>query len=49
MPDLDHTFDKYTEKYQADQLDRIRDYARDVELPDRISLEIGSNRGRFLV
>lgn len=48
MPDLDYRFDKYTEEYQADELDEIRSFARDNDLPDGVGLEIGTNRGRFL-
>jgi tRNA (guanine-N7-)-methyltransferase len=48
VPDLDYRFDKYTEEYQADELARVREFARSHPLADRICLEIGTNRGRFL-
>lgn len=48
MPDLDYRFDKYTEEYQADELERIRTFAAEASLPDAVSLEVGTNRGRFL-
>lgn len=48
MPDLDYRFDKYTEKYQADELERIREFARSESLPERVTLEVGTNRGRLL-
>ncbi len=48
MPNPDYRFDKYTEEYQADELARVRAFARKVELPEQVSLEIGTNRGRFL-
>ena len=48
MPDLDYRFDKYTEEYQADELDLIRTFAREESLPGGLGLEIGTNRGRFL-
>jgi tRNA (guanine-N7-)-methyltransferase len=48
MANLDFTFDEITEKYYDRQLDEIRAYAREVTLPPRVSLEIGSNKGAFL-
>jgi tRNA (guanine-N7-)-methyltransferase len=48
MPNLDYRFDKYTEEYDSDELERIREFARTVELPDRVSIEVGANRGKFL-
>lgn len=48
MANPDYRFDKYTEEYQADELERVREFAREVALPDLVSLEIGTNRGRFL-
>lgn len=48
MPDLDYRFDPITEEHVARQLTEIRDFARDVALPDQLTLEIGSNRGRFI-
>lgn len=49
MPDLDHRFDDITEHYSSRMLAEIRRFARDVELPARVMLEIGTNRGRFLL
>jgi tRNA (guanine-N7-)-methyltransferase len=48
MPNLDYRFDKYTEQYDSDELERVREFARTVELPARVSLEVGTNRGKFL-
>lgn len=48
MADLDLRFDEYTEQYDSKMLERIRTYAREHPLPDRVSVEVGSNRGRFL-
>jgi tRNA (guanine-N7-)-methyltransferase len=48
VPDLDYRFDDITEKYASRQLAEIRDFARQHVLPDRLTLEIGSNRGRFI-
>lgn len=48
VTNLDYRFDEYTEKYQAPELARIREFAREKSLPDQVSLEIGTNRGRFL-
>lgn len=47
-PNPDYRFDKYTEEYQSRELERVREYARTCELPEKVSLEIGTNRGRFL-
>ncbi len=47
MPNPDYRFDKYTEEYQAAELERVRAYARQAHLPAQVSMEIGSNRGRF--
>ncbi len=48
MPNLDYRFDKYTEEYQSDELEHVREFAREHPLPERVSMEIGTNRGRFL-
>lgn len=48
MPNLDYRFDKYTEEYQSDELARVREFAGEVQLPEQVSIEIGSNRGRFI-
>lgn len=48
MPNLDYRFDKYTEEYDSDELERIREFARTVDLPERVSIEVGTNRGKFL-
>ncbi|MFW5968528.1 MAG: tRNA (guanosine(46)-N7)-methyltransferase TrmB [Persicimonas sp.] len=48
MPDLDYRFDKYTEEYQSEELERIRLFARESPPSGPVSLEIGTNRGRFL-
>lgn len=48
MANLDHRFDDYIEKFQAAELARIREFGAKTVLPAMISLEIGTNRGRFL-
>lgn len=48
MANLEYRFDKYTEEYQSQELDRIREFGRQNPLPPEVSLEIGTNRGRFL-
>ncbi|AWV89372.1 tRNA (guanosine(46)-N7)-methyltransferase TrmB [Bradymonas sediminis] len=48
MANLDFRFDDITEKFQAEELERIRAFGRSKTLPDLVSLEIGTNRGRFL-
>ena len=45
---IDHTFDEITEKYSKRQLDDVRAFAREEKLVGPVSLEIGTNRGRFL-
>lgn len=49
MPDLDLRFDDITEQYSRRELEEARRFARDEPLPDAVMLEIGSNRGRFLL
>lgn len=49
MPDLEYRFDDTTEEYCARQLVEVREFARTVSLPGDLALEIGSNRGRFLL
>lgn len=49
MPHPQHRFDDYTEEYAARQLAEARQFAREVPLPDHLMVEIGSNRGRFLL
>ncbi len=49
MPDLGYRFDDITEEYSSRMLDEIRRFARETPLPDRLMLEIGTNRGRFLL
>lgn len=44
----DVTFSEAIETYQRAKLDAIREWAKDVELPSPVQVEIGSNRGRFL-
>ena len=48
MADLDLRFDEYTEKYSSKMLGEIREFAQNIELPEAVSVEVGSNRGRFL-
>jgi tRNA (guanine-N7-)-methyltransferase len=48
VANLDYRFDDHIETYQAPELERIRSFARSKTLPDQVSLEIGTNRGRFL-
>ena len=45
---IDHTFDEYTEQYSKRQLDDTRNFAKSGRLAGLASLEIGTNRGRFL-
>ena len=49
MPNLDLRFDDYTEQYAARQLAEAREFAQTTPLPDDLMVEIGSNRGRFLL
>lgn len=49
MVDLDFRFDEVTEKYSGRTLERVREFARETELDGPMALEIGSNRGRFLL
>ena len=49
MPDLDLRFDDITEQYSRRELEEARRFAREEPLPDAVMLEIGSNRGRFLL
>ena len=48
MADLDLRFDPITEEFYDQQLAAIRQWARAHPLQGPVSLEIGSNRGRFL-
>ncbi len=48
MPDLDLRFDTYTEQFYDQQLAALREQALTISLPERLSLEIGSNKGMFL-
>jgi len=48
VANLDFRFDAITEKFQSAELERIRAFGRANPLPDEVSLEIGTNRGRFL-
>lgn len=48
MADLNFTFDDTTEEYYDRMLADIREFARNTPLPDKLSLEIGSNKGKFL-
>lgn len=48
MADLELRFDEITEKYNDRQLSMLREYARTTPLPARVSLEIGSNKGRLI-
>lgn len=48
MADLNIRFDDIIEKYSSKPLAELRAYAREKTLPDRLSMEIGSNKGRFL-
>lgn len=48
MANLDFRFDDITEKFQAHELERIRAFGQSKALPAEVSLEIGTNRGRFL-
>lgn len=48
MADLDLRFDDITEQYFDRQLAEIREFARSHPLPDAVSMEIGSNKGKFI-
>ena len=48
MADLDLRFDELTEKYSSKPLAELRAFARERALPERLSMEIGSNKGQFL-
>lgn len=49
MADLDFRFDEITEEYSGRTLARIREFAAQTPLEGPLALEIGSNRGRFLL
>lgn len=49
MVDLDFRFDEITEQYSGRTLARIREFAAETVLDGPMVLEIGSNRGRFLL
>jgi tRNA (guanine-N7-)-methyltransferase len=49
VPDLDFRFDEITEQYSERTLKRVRDFASTTNLDEPMALEIGSNRGRFLL
>jgi tRNA (guanine-N7-)-methyltransferase len=46
--DLIHRFDPITEQYYDRPLARLRTLAAELTLPERVSVEIGSNRANFL-
>ncbi len=48
MADLDLRFDDITEQYSSKPLAELRAYAQEHTLPERLSMEIGSNKGKFL-
>jgi len=48
VADLSYRFDTYTENHYGHQLARLRELATGLELPSRLSVEIGSNRANFL-
>ncbi len=48
MANLDFRFDEITEQYSKRELEAFREFASTTTLPERVSVEIGSNRGRFL-
>lgn len=48
MPDLDLRFDDLTEKYYDRMLAQIREFAQQTPLPEALTIEIGSNRGKFI-
>lgn len=49
MPDLDLRFDAYTEKFSSKMLAELRQFAEDHPFEGPVSVEIGANRGKFLV
>ena len=49
MPDLDLRFDAYTEEFSSKWLAELREFGAKHPFRGPISLEIGSNRGKFLV
>lgn len=48
MPNLDLRFDELTEKYYDRMLAHIREFAAQTTLPEALTVEIGSNRGKFI-
>lgn len=48
MADLAFRFDDITEQHYAFYLDKLRKLAATTPLPPRVSIEIGSNRGKFI-
>ena len=48
MPDLTLRFDDITEEFSDRMLAHIRDFARGTPLPQALTVEIGSNRGKFI-
>ena len=48
MPDLDYRFDPVIEEHYDLQLAEIRAFAREMGQPGWLSMEIGTNRGKFL-
>lgn len=49
MANLDLRFDAYTEEYSGRSLAELRSYALSHPIDGPISIEIGANRGKFLV
>lgn len=49
MADLELRFDAYTEKFSSRSLVELREYATSNPFVGPVSIEIGSNRGRFLI
>jgi tRNA (guanine-N7-)-methyltransferase len=48
VPNLDHRFREEIEEHYGHQLAEIRELAAQLGAPPKLTIEIGSNRGRFL-
>ncbi len=48
MANLDFQFDDTTETHHQRELAAFREFAAETVLPEKVTVEIGSNRGRFL-